>query len=56
MPWERPKKEQKEKKKKKGVCVCVCVCITGSLYLHVTRNHEVVGWIPGLAQWIKDPA
>ena len=20
-----------------------------------TRNHEAVGWIPGLAQWVKDP-
>ena len=23
--------------------------------MNLTRNHEVVGSIPGLVQWVKDP-
>ena len=28
----------------------------GAVEMNPTRNYEVVGLIPGLAQWVKDPA
>ena len=27
----------------------------GTVEMNLTRNHEVTGFIPGLAQWVEDP-
>ena len=36
------------------MCVCVGVSVCVCVFETVTRNHEVGGLIPGLAQWVKD--
>ena len=56
LAWEPPyamevaqEMAKRQKKKKRGVPV-VAQWLTNP-----TRNHEVSGLIPGLAQWVKDP-
>ena len=31
------------------------VLVVAQWLTNLTRNHKVVGLIPGLAQWVKDP-
>jgi len=45
-----------EKRKKKIFRIIPGIPIVGQWVTNPTRNHEVVGSIPGLAQWVKDPA
>ena len=52
MPWIQP-----EKKKKKSLeIINAGVPVVAQWLMSPTRNHEATGSIPGLAQWVKDPA
>ena len=46
-----PLRDKEDRKRKEVWSSCL-----GAAEMNPTRNHEVVGSIPGLAQWVKDPA
>ena len=39
----------------KGKTIVFGVPVVAQWLMNLTRNHEVAGSIPGLAQWAKDP-
>ena len=49
---------QKNLKNKKIIIIIIIigVPVVAQSLTNPTRNHEVLDLIPGLAQWVKDPA
>ena len=41
---------------KSGKTLSLGVPVVAQWLTNLTRNHEVAGSTPGLAQWVKDPA
>ena len=56
LAWESPYTTGAALKKDKKKKELFGVPVMAQGLTNLTKNHEVVGSIPGLAQWVKDPA
>ena len=52
---EKAKRQKKKIKLKKKFNRNFGVPVVAQWLTNPTRNHEVVGLVPGLAQWVNDP-